>query len=114
MEQRLIDIIAESEEFQNGDKSWYAPITNEQGALEVLLMSDYNVIDRSSRRWWTDVEVVAEFPTEEKTYYIGWMDAETTGDLTAEERGWEFDPSTIKEYEQVEKVIYSYKPKNDE
>lgn len=109
MNEEIFKVIAESEEFQNGDKSWYSPIETEEDALEILLMSDYKVIDTDSRRWWNDVEVVAEFPTKNKTYYIGWWDAQTTGDRSPEDVGWEFDSDTISFYEKEEVITKTEK-----
>lgn len=55
----------------------------------------------SNHRWWRDEYRVVEIDG----MYIGFNWATTTGDDTAEEKGWEFDPDTIEEVEKVEEVI---------
>lgn len=45
----------------------------------------------SSRRWWTDVTRVVEV----NGVLYQYDGAETTGDETPSEKGWEFDPSSI-------------------
>lgn len=47
--------------------------------------------DRSSSRWWDDIFRVVEVGDR----LIGYWDAETTGDDTPGEKGWEFDENTI-------------------
>jgi hypothetical protein len=42
---------------------------------------------------------------------VGFIDGKTTGDDSAEEKGWEFDPSTICEVEAHEKTITVYEQK---
>jgi hypothetical protein len=105
MKKEIFDVIAESWEFQYSDKSLYSKIESEEDATIVLFESHYDVITTNSRRHWEDIEVVAEFPTKDKTYYIGWWDARTTGDLTADEKGWKFDPETISFYEKEEIIV---------
>ena len=49
--------------------------------------------DESSRRWWTDCFTVVDVGG----MLIGFDDAKTTGDESAEDRGWEFDQESICE-----------------
>jgi len=49
----------------------------------------------NSSRWWNDVFIVKEIDG----MFIGYEDAETTGDSSASELGFEFDKETIEEYE---------------
>ena len=61
----------------------------------------------SSHRWWDDYFVVMEIDGK----LIGFETARTTGDLTPDEVGWEFDTDTICEVIKEEKLVYIYKPK---
>jgi hypothetical protein len=45
--------------------------------------------------------------------FIGYDGVETTGDESASEKGWEFDPATIEEYVPVERTITSYVRANE-
>jgi len=55
-------------------------------------------------RWWTDYFYVVEIDG----MFIGYLDAETTSDISAEECGCEFDPATIREVRPVEKTVTVY------
>jgi hypothetical protein len=59
-----------------------------------------------TRRWWVEYLYVREIDG----MLIGYYDAETSGDMSADERGYEFDPSTICEMKPVEKVVITYEP----
>lgn len=64
-----------------------------------------------TRRWWNDVFKVVEIDG----MFIGCDDAETTGDNTPNEVGFEFDPDSIVEVEKVVEIkeVVSYKKKNE-
>jgi hypothetical protein len=62
--------------------------------------------DRSDRRWWTDCFTVVNVDG----MLIGFADAETTGDDSPRDRGWEFDQSTICEVEAFERTVTEYRP----
>ena len=55
-------------------------------------------------RWWTEYRYVVEIDG----MFIAYFDARSSGDMSAQERGYEFDPSYIHEVEPVEKVITVY------
>ena len=58
------------------------------------------------RRWWNEYRYVVKVAG----IYIEFKDAEATGDQSAEEMGYEFDPSTIREVRPVEKTVIMYEP----
>ena len=64
--------------------------------------------DEDEHRWWTCFTRVVEVDG----MYIAYGWAKTTGDMSAKERGWEFDPSFIHEVKPVEETvtIITYKP----
>jgi len=62
--------------------------------------------ERSDRRWWTDCSAVVDV----NGMLIGFDDAETTGDDSPRDKGWEFDPSSICEVEAEEVTTTIYKP----
>lgn len=64
--------------------------------------------DEDERRWWTNFTRVVEFDG----MLIGFKDAKTTGDDSPYDKGYEFDPDTIKEYTYTEEtvVVKNYKP----
>lgn len=57
--------------------------------------------DEQERRWWTDFFNVVDIDG----MFIGFWDAKTTGDDSAWDKGWEFDPSTIIEVKPVTKTV---------
>jgi len=57
-----------------------------------------------TRRWWIDVFFVVA--VDEKLIGYDW--AETTGDSSAEEMGWEFDINSVCEVEKKEKTVVVY------
>lgn len=57
-------------------------------------------------RWWNEVFVVIDFDGK----FIGYVDAETTGDRAPYEVGWEFDPETVVECQPETKVVTVYVP----
>lgn len=63
--------------------------------------------DESDRRWWTDCFTVVEVDG----MLIGFDDATTTGDDSARDKGWEFDPDSICEVEAKEITTTIYVPK---
>jgi hypothetical protein len=48
-------------------------------------------------RWWTETTRVVCMKSEEGYRYFSFGWAKTTGDDSARDKGWEFDPSTITE-----------------
>lgn len=65
--------------------------------LEILQETGKEVFreKKEKHRWWNEVFVVKWI----NGMLIGYMDAETTGDSTPMEIGWEFDERTICEVE---------------
>lgn len=81
--------------------------TDEQTIIETILEGEQVWSgDESDRRWWTDCFTVVEVDG----MLIGFHNAITTGDESAEEKGWEFDPSSICEVLAKEKTITVYEP----
>ena len=71
-------------------------------------ITDANVIysgESDDFRWWTEVFRVCEIDG----MLIGYWWAETTGDESAREKGWEFDPSSICQVEAVQETTTIYK-----
>jgi len=66
-------------------------------------------VNESKRRWWIDYTAVVEL----NGMLIGYRDAETTGDMSAEETGFKFDTGSICEYEAKEQVVTVYAPKGN-
>ena len=54
-----------------------------------------------SRRWWEEFVYVVEIDG----MFIEYIDAETTGDDSAEDKGYEFDPSSIREVFKKERIV---------
>ena len=70
-------------------------------------MRDAKVLWKSNgdkHRWWTVYTYVVEI----NGMYIGYEDAETTGDMNAREAGYEFNIDSICEYEpkEIKTTIY--------
>lgn len=63
--------------------------------------------DPVERRWWTEKFFVVEIGGR----LIGYVDGVTTGDDSAEDKGFEFDPDTICWAEPVEVTVTNYVPK---
>ncbi len=59
-----------------------------------------------NHRWWNDYFYVIEIDG----MFIGYYDAETTGDMSAYESGFEFGSSSIHEVKAVEKTVIVYEP----
>ena len=53
------------------------------------------------RRWWVDFFRVIDIDGMK----IGFWDAETTGDDSASDKGWEFDPKTICEVVEKTEIV---------
>jgi hypothetical protein len=58
----------------------------------------------NERRWWNDIFVVVEIDG----HFIGFDSAETTGDNTPNECGWEFDPESICECKSIQETRTIY------
>lgn len=78
--------------------------------LEILQECGHELHEEivDEHRWWDEIFKVTEIDG----MLIGYYDAKSTGDLTAHESGWEFDPDLCHEVERHEetKVVVSYKP----
>ena len=59
----------------------------------------------NERRWWNDTFNVVRIGG----MYIGYGGAETTGDNSPIDVGWELEPSSIVEVEPVQKTVTVYK-----
>ena len=58
----------------------------------------------SEHRWWNEVRHVIKVGDK----YIGYVYAETTGDMSPPEAGYDFDPDSICEMKQIQKTITTY------
>lgn len=60
--------------------------------------------ESQSRRWWDEAFTVVQLGNN----FIGYVSADTTGDDTAYEKGWVFDPDTLcyAEPKEITKTIY--------
>ncbi|MFA5025099.1 MAG: hypothetical protein WC503_01130 [Candidatus Shapirobacteria bacterium] len=79
--------------------------TSEADLIETLMESDviYSKL-YSEHRWWSEYFEVVEIDS----VYIGFLQGRTTGDDSAYDKGWEFDPATICEVvpREVKTIIY--------
>ena len=81
--------------------------TSDKDLLETLC-EDYIYEELSgSHRWWNDVFRVMQI----KDKYIGYFWAETTGDNSIYDAGWEFNWDRLVEVEPIEKTVIVYKEK---
>lgn len=85
-------------------------IKNPKEVLEFLNWNFAKLYEEtvSNHRWWNTVQRVIEV----NGMYVSYNDAETTGDDSAYDIGWEFDLNTIKEVEPYEEKIIRYRRKN--
>lgn len=84
--------------------------TGEEDIIETLQES--KVLwkgNEDKHRWWTVYTYVVEI----NGMYIGYEDAETTGDMNAREAGYEFDIDSICEYEPKEITTTIFVPKSN-
>lgn len=96
-----IEEFLEKEESKNGFGKW----TNDEQLLEMLRSYDELYEERiSEHRWWNEVRYVIRVGDK----YIGYVYAETTGDMNPSEAGYDFDPDSICEMEAVEKTMTTY------
>lgn len=84
--------------------------TDEQSLIETILDNRHKAIYEKRvfpRRWWDEYFVVVSIDGMK----IGFMNAQTTGDESPEEKGWQFDPATICEVEETQETVTVYTPK---
>jgi hypothetical protein len=92
----------------NRSKGW----GTEDSDLIATITDSYEIWDDpnvDSHRWWDNFFRVVDV----NGMKIGFLWASTTGDDSAKDKGWEFDPSTICEVEEKTetRVITTYVPK---
>ena len=90
------------------EKGW-AKWENNRQLLEVL--HNFKILYKDSgdeHRHWIEYAYVIKV----RDTYIGFNNATTTGDMSAEEVGYDFDPDSICEMERVERTITTYIIKN--
>ena len=83
--------------------------TSDKDIIETLLEEEEVYRETLTKhRWWIGIFVVVDVGGK----LIGYDWAETTGDNTAEEAGWEFDPESICEVktQEVKQIIYKRIP----
>lgn len=83
--------------------------TDDEALVETLIEYGKHLYTKkvTSRRWWDEYLFVVDL----NGMTIGYINGITTGDETAKEKGFEFDVSTIKEYEPYQAVHTLYRPK---
>ena len=98
-----VEKILEEYCISRGWKRW----TDDDDLFELLINIDMIQEDKigSHRHWDIYRRVIKVGDT-----YIGFITAKTTGDMSAKETGWEFDPDTICEMREVTKTIITYEP----
>lgn len=78
---------------------------NDSELLEIL--RGYDVLHEEKidmHRWWNEYRYVIKIGDK----YVGYVYAETTGDMSPWEAGYEFDPDSICEMERREKITVTY------
>ena len=86
-------------------KDGYEKWKNDDELLEVL--RGFDILHKkmiSEHRHWNEYRYVIKI----EDTYIGYVFSERTGDMSASEAGYDFDPDSICEMEQVEKTITTY------
>ncbi|MCK5016255.1 MAG: hypothetical protein KAS32_04210 [Candidatus Peribacteraceae bacterium] len=91
-------------------KQGWGELESDGDILETLQGVDviYTGVTEEHRHW-DDVFTVVEIDG----MLIGYDNAHTTGDLTPNETGWEFDLNSVCEVEKETKTITIYKPKKE-
>lgn len=84
--------------------------TTDDSLIEIALECGTQVHRREwdTHRWWVEYLYVRDIDG----MLIGHRGAETSGDMSADERGYEFDPGTICEMRAVEVAVTKYEPIN--
>jgi hypothetical protein len=91
---KFLKAYVEDEGFDADDDSILLEFLEEDGPI--VHHEDYD-----ERRWWTETFNVTEI----NGRLIGWYGAKTTGDASAEERGWEFEPTEVHFVERRTKTV---------
>ena len=77
-------------------------VKNEDEIIETIRDSDIiHKEDCGNSRWWKNTWCVVNIDG----MLIGFEDAETTGDDSAQDKGWEFDPESIHEVKAETKEV---------
>ena len=96
-----IEEFLEQEEKKNGFDKW----KNDDELLELL--RNYDILweeKLEEHRWWNTYRYVIKVGDK----YIGYIYAETTGDMGASEAGYVLDPVSICEMKPIQKTITTY------
>lgn len=89
---------------------WSGKEISEEDVAEYIL-DDYDWKDEGdSRRWWTTHFCVTNIGD----MYIGYVNAFSDGDMSARDKGFEFDPESICEVEPYEVIVVKYRKKEIE
>lgn len=83
----------------NEKKGWGTTLEGVIDTIQEATPIYSEVVD--SRRWWDETFVVVEIDG----MLIGYNGATTTGDDSAYDKGWEFDPSSICEVKSEEVTV---------
>ena len=89
----------------NRSEGWNS---TEDALIETLMEARHtNLVHEeisSRRRWWVEYLTVVRIGG----MLIGFETAKTSGDMSVDERGWEFDLDSIGEMVETEKVVKVY------
>ena len=101
-----IEKLLEDDLKKDGFKKW----ENDDELLRVL--RDFDELHKeliSEHRWWNEYRYTIKI----EDTYVGYIYAETTGDMNAQEAGYDFEPDSICEMKQIEKTITTYIKKEE-
>jgi len=98
---KKIEKLLEDDEKKDGYDKW----KNDDELLEVLRNNKMLFEEKiSEHRWWNEHRYIIKVGD----VYIGYIYAETTGDMSPREAGYEFDPDSICEMKPIQKTITVY------
>lgn len=97
--------------YLNENVSWYKGKEISEKNVIDYITDDYEWYDEGdSRRWWKTHFCVTKIGD----MYIGYTNAFSDGDMSASDRGFEFDPESICEAEPFEVTVVKYRKKEIE
>ena len=105
MNMKIVRILEEDCK-RNGWDKW----DNDDQLLEQL--REYDLVHKellSEHRWWNLYRHIVKV----NDTYIGWIDADATGDMSTREMGYEVDLNTICEMIPIQKTITVYEKKEE-
>jgi hypothetical protein len=88
----------------NINHKWVEGITEEHVIETIRDSATVATCDIYNRRWWAEHTRIVEIDG----MFIGFRDAYTTGDESAADKGYAFNPDTIREYKPVPVTVIQY------